>query len=133
MIKILKENKKQLFNLILLFLFFYLLVLSYGESKYKPENVSELLNFTTWLNDWPKWLDLPLMNWINDWFKEFNEKYGLIFEIINNFLLGMVLGLKKLLVKTPWPVVIILVTALAYFSSGKKIGTTVFVFFCTFL
>ena len=132
MLKILKENKKQVFNLLLLFLFFYLLVMSYGASKYKPESVSELLNFTVWLNDWPKWLDLPLMNWINDWFKEFNEKYGIIFEVINNFLLGMVLGLKKILVKAPWPVVILLVTALAYFSSGKKIGTTVFVFFCTF-
>ena len=132
MLKILKENKKQVFNLLLLFLFFYLLVMSYGASKYKPESVSELLNFTVWLNDWPKWLDLPLMNWINDWFKEFNEKYGIIFEVINNFLLGMVLGLKKILVKAPWPIVIILVTSLAYFSSGKKVGTTVFVFFCTF-
>ena len=32
--------------------------------------------FHGWLNNWPKWLDLPLMNWINDWFKKFNEKYG---------------------------------------------------------
>ena len=130
--KILRENKRQIFNVILLALFVYLLVISYGASKYKPESISELRDIGSWLNNWPKWLDLPLMDWINDWFAKFNEKYGIIFEVINNFLLGMVMGLKKFLVKAPWPAVIVGVSILAYFASGRKMGTTIFVFFCTF-
>ena len=56
----------------------------------------------------------------------------IIFEAINNFFLGMVMGLKKFLVKAPWPAVIVGVSLLAYFASGRKMGTTIFVFFCTF-
>ena len=58
--KILRENKRQIFNVILLALFVYLLVISYGASKYKPESISELKDIGSWLNNWPKWLDLPL-------------------------------------------------------------------------
>ena len=60
--KIFRENKRQIFNAVLLVLFIYLLVLSYGESKYKPESIGELKNLSGWLYDWPKWLDLPLMD-----------------------------------------------------------------------
>ncbi len=81
--KIFRENKRQIFNAVLLVLFIYLLVLSYGESKYKPESIGESKNLSSWLYDLPEWLDLPLMDWINNWFKEFNEKYGIIFEVIN--------------------------------------------------
>ena len=63
--KILRENKRQIFNAVLLVLFVYLLVISYGASKYKPESISELRDIGSWLNNWPKWLDLPLMDWIN--------------------------------------------------------------------
>ena len=81
----LKKNKKIIFNIGLLVVFVWLLVTSYSQSKRKPDNIGELLNDFSWLGGkWPKWLDLPLMNWINVGFKALNEKYGYIFEAINN-------------------------------------------------
>jgi glycine betaine/proline transport system permease protein len=72
------------------------------------------------------------MAWINDAFKKLNETYGWIFEAINNFLLAMLVALKNFLILAPWPLVILGVVVIAYFASGRKIGTTVFVGFCTF-
>ncbi|MDA9687801.1 proline/glycine betaine ABC transporter permease [Candidatus Pelagibacter sp.] len=126
------KDKKNLFNLSLLGIFIWLLITSYSSSKRKPENVGELLSDLSWLGNWPKWLDLPLMPWINKMFKALNENYGFIFEAINNVLLAMLMGLKNFLVQAPWPLVIIGVVILAYFASGKKIKTTVAVGFCTF-
>jgi glycine betaine/proline transport system permease protein len=126
------KNKRDLFNLSLLGIFVWLLIASYNSSKRKPESVGELLKDFSWLSDWPKWLDLPLMKWINKWFKALNENFGFIFEAINNFLLAMLMGLKNFLVQAPWPAVIIGVVVLTYFASGKKIKTTVAVGFCTF-
>jgi glycine betaine/proline transport system permease protein len=126
------KNKRDLFNIGLLVIFIWLLITSYGSSKRKPENIGELLNDFSWLSDWPKWLDLPLMPWINKAFKSLNENYGFIFEAINNVLLAMLMGLKNFLVQAPWPAVIIGVVVLTYFASGKKIKTTVAVGFCTF-
>ena len=129
----LKKNKKIIFNIGLLFVFVWLLITSYSQSKRKPENIGELLNDFSWLGGkWPKWLDLPLMNWINVGFKALNEKYGYIFEAINNVLLYMLMLVKNFLIQAPWPLVILGVVVLTYFASGRKIGTTVFVGFCTF-
>ncbi len=72
------------------------------------------------------------MKWINDGFKVFNEEYGIYFEIVNNFLLGSILSIKKFLVFLPWPLVIALVVVIVFFTSGRKLGTTVFVGICTF-
>ena len=131
--ELLKKNKKVFFNLGLIISFIWLLVTSYSQSKRKPESVSELLNDFSWLGGkWPKWLDLPLMNWINVGFKALNEKYGYIFEAINNVLLYMLMLVKNFLIQAPWPLVILGVVVLTYFASGRKIGTTVFVGFCTF-
>jgi ABC-type proline/glycine betaine transport system permease subunit len=91
------KDKKNLFNLSLLGIFVWLLVTSYSSSKRKPESVGELLNDFSWLSNWPKWLDLPLMPWINKWFKALNENFGFIFEAINNVLLAMLMGLKNFL------------------------------------
>ena len=55
------KNKRDLFNIGLLVIFIWLLITSYGSSKRKPENVGELFNDFSWLSDWPKWLDLPLI------------------------------------------------------------------------
>ena len=55
------KNKRDLFNLSLLGIFVWLLIASYNSSKRKPESVGELLKDFSWLSDWPKWLDLPLM------------------------------------------------------------------------
>ena len=125
------KSKKNIFNFVMLVFFGWLLFISYVSSKRKPDNVGELLKFD-WLQSWPKWLDLPLMAWINDAFKKLNETYGWIFEAINNFLLAMLVALKNFLILAPWPLVILGVVVIAYFASGRKIGTTVFVGFCTF-
>ena len=85
---------KTIFNIGLLVFFVWLLIISYSSSKRKPDNVGELLNDFSWLQKWPKWLDLPLMKWINVGFKKLNETYGFIFEAINNFLLAMLMALK---------------------------------------
>jgi glycine betaine/proline transport system permease protein len=113
-------------------IFIWLLIISYSSSKRKPDSAMELLTDPSWLYDWPKWLDIPLMKWINNGFKVFNEEYGIYFEYVNNFLLGAILSLKKFLIMLPWPLVIALVVAIVFFSSGRKIGTTIFVGFCTF-
>ena len=129
----LKKNKKIIFNIGLLVVFVWLLITSYSQSKRKPDNIGELLNDFSWLGGkWPKWLDLPLMNWINSGFKTLNEKYGYIFEAINNVLLYMLMLVKNFLIQAPWPMVILGVVVLTYFASGRKVGTTVFVVFCTF-
>ena len=114
------KDRKNLFNLGLLGIFIWLLITSYSSSKRKPETIGELFKDFSWLSDWPKWLDLPLMPWINKVFKALNENYGFIFEAINNVLLAMLMGLKNFLVQAPWPLVIIGVVILAYFASGKK-------------
>ena len=72
------------------------------------------------------------MKYINIVFKKLNETYGWIFEAINNFLLWQLMTLKNFLILAPWPLVVLGVAAIAYFASGKKVGTTVFVGFCTF-
>ena len=82
-----QQSKKLIFNIGLLFVFIWLLIISYSSSKRKPESVGELLTDFSWLGRWPKWLDLPLMKYINIAFKKLNESYGWIFEAINNFLL----------------------------------------------
>jgi len=55
--------------------------------------------------------------------------YGLFFETINNFLLGMYTSMKNFLVGMPWPLVIAKVIFITYFASGKKTSTTVMVAF----
>ena len=103
----LKKNKKIFFNIGLLAIFVWLLITSYSQSKRKPDNIGELLNDFSWLGGkWPKWLDLPLMNWINSGFKTLNEKYGYIFEAINNVLLYMLMLVKNFLIQAPWPLAV---------------------------
>jgi len=104
----------------------------YAKPRYKPDNISDLLNDFSWLINWPKWLDFPLMQPINSGFDWLIVEYGLFFEGINNFLLGLYTTMKDSVVALPWPLVVILVIVMTYFVSGKKISTTVLVGFCTF-
>ncbi|MBC8258888.1 MAG: ABC transporter permease subunit [SAR324 cluster bacterium] len=114
--------------------FWGLIVISYRYAKprYKPENISDLLNDFSWLINWPKWLDFPLMQPINSGFDWLIVEYGLIFEGINNFLLGLYTTMKDSVVALPWPLVVILVIVMTYFVSGKKMSTTILIGFCTF-
>ncbi|HIF59754.1 MAG TPA: hypothetical protein EYQ26_09720, partial [Rhodospirillales bacterium] len=114
--------------------FWGLIVISYRYAKprYKPDNISDLLNDFSWLINWPKWLDFPLMQPINSGFDWLIVEYGLFFEGINNFLLGLYTTMKDSVVALPWPLVVILVVLMTYFVSGKKMSTTILVGFCTF-
>ena len=124
---------KKLFTYLALpVIFIWLLITSFNASRFRPDSAAELLTDASWLYNWPRWLDIPLMKWINDWFRVFNQEYGMYFEAVNNFLLGAILSLKKFLMMLPWPLVIALVVAIVFFSSGRKLGTTVFVGICTF-
>ena len=52
---------KKYINLIYLVIFVAMVVIAYTTSKYKPESVLVLFTDLSWLGDWPKWLDFPLM------------------------------------------------------------------------
>jgi glycine betaine/proline transport system permease protein len=58
--------------------------------------------------------------------------YGMFFEGINNFLLGLYTSMKDFLVGLPWPLVIAIVIFITYFASGRKVTTTVMVGFLYF-
>ena len=112
----------------------FLVAVSYqfAKPRYKPENISDLLSDFSWLGNWPKWLDFPLMQPLNAGFEWLIVEFGIFFEGINNFLLGLYTIMKDALVGLPWPLVVAIVITITYFASGKKIGTTVMVGFCTF-
>ncbi len=128
-----KTNWKYLVP-ICFFAFWGLIVISYRYAKprYKPDNLEDLLNDFSWLINWPKWLDFPLMQPLNAGFDWLIVQYGLFFEGINNFLLGIYTVMKDAVVGLPWPLVVALVIIFTYFISGKKMSTTILVGFCTF-
>jgi glycine betaine/proline transport system permease protein len=72
------------------------------------------------------------MPFLNKWFDVLIVKYGIMFEGINFFLLGLYGQMKNFLVGLPWPIVMISVILLAYFASGRQMGTTIMVAFCVF-
>lgn len=98
----------------------------------KPGSLGELLSDRTWLNNWPRWLDMPLQKWTNDVIAWLVQTYGWIFDAVNAFLLGILVSLLNALTYLPWPVVILLVVALTYVLSGRKWGTTLLVGACLF-
>jgi len=123
---------KKYINLIYLAIFIGMIVVAYTTSKYKPESVSVLFNDFSWLGNWPKWLDFPLMPFLNKWFDILIVKYGIMFEGINFFLLGLYGKMKNFLVGLPWPILMVGIILLAYFASGRQMGTTIMVAFCVF-
>jgi len=123
---------KKYINLIYLAIFIGMIVLAYTTSKYKPESVWLLFTDFSWLGNWPKWLDFPLMPFLNKWFDIIIVKYGIMFEGINFFLLGLYGKMKNFLVGLPWPIVMIGIILIAYFASGRQTGTTIMVAFCVF-
>ena len=127
-----KKIPRSIFYLFYFATFIVLLIVSYSSSKRKPESLVELISDPKWLVDWPRWLDTPFKDWINTGWKGFIADYGLIFDAIGYGLLRGYTTLKTVIVQAPWPIVIIGVVAITYFRSGRKVGTTVFVGFCTF-
>ena len=129
---LMKKISKNIIYVFYLILFGVLIVVSYNSSKRKPDNVSELYTDFSWLINWPKWLDTPFMHWINTGWRSFIADYGLIFDAIGYGLLRGYTELKNIIVQAPWPVVILGVIGITYVISGRKLGTTIFVGFCTF-
>ena len=123
---------KKYINYLYLIIFFGLIIVSYNSSKRKPDSVMELFSDLKWLNNFPKWLDVPFMVWINDGWRAFSAKYGLIFDAIGYALIRAYSITKNFLVDVPWPIIVIGVVLLTFFASGRKMGTTIFVGFCTF-
>ena len=115
-----------------LFIFFIIIGYRSARPRYKPENFTDIFKDFSWLGNWPKWLDFPLMQPLNSGFEWLIVNYGIFFEGINNFLLGLYTSMKDFLVGLPWPLVIAIVIFITYFVSGKKTNTTVMVAFCTF-
>ena len=115
-------------------IFIFFIIISYRSAKprYKPDHFTDIFKDFSWLGNWPKWLDFPLMQPLNAGFDWLIVKYGLFFEGINNFLLGLYTSMKNFLVGLPWPIVIALVIFITYFASGRKTNTTIMVAFCTF-
>ena len=129
---LMKKISKNIIYFLYLILFGVLIVVSYNSSKRKPDSVSELYTDFSWLINWPKWLDTPFMHWINKGWRGFIADYGLIFDAIGYGLLRGYTELKNVIVQAPWPVVILGVIGITYVISGRKLGTTIFVGFCTF-
>jgi len=129
-----KKFKKYFKFFIYSFIFIGLVIISYRSARprYKPEHFTDIFNDFSWLGNWPKWLDFPLMQPLNSGFDWLIENYGMFFDRINFFLLGMYTSMKNFLVGLPWPLVIAIVIFITYFASGKKVTTTVMVAFCTF-
>ena len=70
---------------------------------------------------------------LNSGFDWLIVNYGLFFEGINNFLLGLYTSMKDFLVGLPWPLVIAIVIFITYFASGRKTKHyCCMVAFCTF-
>ena len=142
-----KKYKQFIKPFIFSVVFIFFVIISYRSAKprYKPESFTDIFTdmekislgffdmlIPKFLLDWPKWLDFPLMQPLNSGFDFLIVKYGLFFEGINNFLLGLYTTMKNSLVGLPWPIVIALVIFITYFASGRKTNTTIMVAFCTF-
>ena len=129
-----QKYKRYFKPIILGAIFIAVIIIGYRSAKprYKPEHFTDIFNDFSWLGNWPKWLDFPLMQPLNKGFDWLIVNYGVFFEGINNFLLGMYTSMKDFLVGLPWPLVIAMVIFITYFASGRKVNTTIAVAFCTF-
>ena len=101
------KYKKYIFYSLYLAAFFAMVYVAYTSSKYRPESVSILFTDLSWLGNWPKWLDLPLMPYLNEGFDKLIREYGMFFEGINNFLLGLYTDMKNFMVGLPWPLLML--------------------------
>ena len=100
-IEIMGKYKKHILYSLYLIPFVAMVVTAYTGSKYRPESISVLFTDLSWLGNWPKWLDLPLMPYLNEGFDKLIREYGMFFEGINNFLLGLYTDMKNFMVGLP--------------------------------
>ena len=69
------KYKKYIFYSLYLAAFIAMVVIAYTSSKYKPDSVAVLFTDFSWLGNWPKWLDLPLMPYLNEGFDKLIREY----------------------------------------------------------
>ena len=72
-IKYTLKYKKHILYSLYLIAFVAMVVTAYTGSKYRPESVSILFTDLSWLGNWPKWLDLPLMPYLNEGFDKLSN------------------------------------------------------------
>ena len=129
-----QKYKKFIKPIVYTITFIFFIIISYRSAKprYKPEHFTDIFNDFSWLQNWPKWLDFPLMQPLNSGFDFLIVKYGLFFEGINNFLLGLVYFNEKFF---SWFALANCYSASYFyylFCKWKKTNTTIMVAFCTF-
>mgnify|MGYP003853145731 CR=1 FL=1 len=129
--------RRSLYSVLGLVLIVLLFWASYANSKFAPKSKDfwEYIATTSidkWLNNWPKWLDMPLQPWANSGLDWLVINYGIYFDMVNDFILSLVISIKDILTYVPWPLVILGVCLLTWFVSGKKRGTTLLVTLCMF-
>lgn len=128
------KHRRLIFGSFLGFMAVALVGYSYRVSTQpKPDSVNALLQDGSWLDNWPRWLDVPLQKWTNEVVTWLVQTYGWLFDAVNGFLLGILVSLLNVLTELPWPVVILLVMMLAYVLSGRQWGTPLLVGTCLFL
>ncbi|MFT5258562.1 MAG: glycine betaine/proline transport system permease protein [Saprospiraceae bacterium] len=115
-------------------LILFLIAYAFNTNRFAPEE-SALTYFASfeWFNKWPRWMDIPMQSWFNDGIKWLTTNLGWFFDIINNSLVYVLSQMQNLLTFLPWPIVIGLFAAVAWFASGGKKGTTILVAVCLFL
>ena len=69
------KYKKHILYSLYLIAFCAMVYVAYTSSKYRPESVSILFTDLSWLGNWPKWLDLPLMPYLNEGFDKLIREY----------------------------------------------------------
>lgn len=80
-----------------------------------------------WAVEWPKALNAPLNSWTNDFVTWLITEHGSTFEAVSNRILVVLLFIEQTLRGMPWLVMFLAITALAWFTSGRRIGLTVLV------
>jgi glycine betaine/proline transport system permease protein len=74
----------------------------------------------SWLTEFPKMSReglLEIRKTLDATYRDFSREYGESIESIFDPLLSFLIWFEKLLLNTPWPLIIIAITALAYFAS----------------
>ena len=80
-----------------------------------------------WAVEWPKALNVPLNSWINDFVEWLITEHGQAFEAISNPVSALLLAIEQTLRGMPWLVMFLFITALAWFTSGRRLGMTILV------
>ena len=80
-----------------------------------------------WAVEWPKSLNAPLNSWTNNFVEWLITEHGQTFEALSNRISVVLLAIEQTLRGVPWLVMFLFITALAWFTSGRRLGMTILV------